>query len=65
MRDLIKRMVTDEDGQGMVEYGLIIGLIAVVLITALTLMSGGLSGIFNKMSNTLNTTKPGTSGTPN
>lgn len=33
-----------EDGQGMVEYGLIIALVAVVLIGALLLLSGGEDG---------------------
>ncbi len=40
-------MVRNEKGQGMVEYGLIIGLVAVVLIGALTLLAGkdGSSGL--------------------
>jgi pilus assembly protein Flp/PilA len=42
-----------EKGQGMVEYGLIIGLIAVRLIGAITALSGGLSGIFGKITGEL------------
>jgi|WetSurMetagenome_2_1015567.scaffolds.fasta_scaffold1406631_1 pilus assembly protein Flp/PilA len=44
-----------EDGQGMVEYGLIIALVAVVLIGALTLLSGdgGLSGLFGDVTTEL------------
>lgn len=43
-----------EDGQGMVEYGLIIALVAVVLIAVLVALSGsedggGLKGIFTKV----------------
>lgn len=59
-----KRIVTEDDGQGMVEYGLIIGLIAVVLIGSLTALNGSLSGAFEKVANTLTSTEPGTSGTP-
>ena len=46
----------DERGQGMVEYGLIIALVAVVLIAAVSTLSGGIGGIFTgvgtKLSNT-------------
>ena len=53
----------DERGQGMVEYGLIIALVAVVLIGALTALSGGLDSIFTKATDTLNTTASGTTTT--
>ena len=36
----------DEDGQGMVEYGLIIGLIAVVVIGALVLLGPKIKDLF-------------------
>lgn len=58
MKTLLTRFVKEEEGQGMVEYGLIIGLIAVVLITALTLMQGGLSNIFKTISDKLMGTGP-------
>ncbi|MDI6793645.1 MAG: Flp family type IVb pilin [bacterium] len=32
MMSLLKRFMRNEEGQGMVEYGLIIGLIAVIII---------------------------------
>jgi pilus assembly protein Flp/PilA len=38
-----------EDGQGMVEYALIIALVAIVLIGALTTLSGGISSTFSKI----------------
>ncbi|UNC93458.1 Flp family type IVb pilin [Candidatus Contubernalis alkaliaceticus] len=47
MRELMKRLWKDEEGQGMVEYGLIIALIAVALIGALSLLEGGISGVFD------------------
>lgn len=40
-------------GQGMVEYGLIIGLIAVGVIIILTTMGGKLQGLFTTVSNAL------------
>ncbi|EKP93789.1 Flp family type IVb pilin [Thermaerobacter subterraneus] len=49
----VKFRLRDEAGQGMVEYGLIIALIAVVLIGALVAMQGGLSAIFERVSTTL------------
>jgi Flp pilus assembly pilin Flp len=40
-----------EDGQTLVEYALIIFLIAVAAIAALKFMSGGINGIFSKVAN--------------
>ncbi|HEY8488607.1 MAG TPA: Flp family type IVb pilin [Thermaerobacter sp.] len=57
----VKFRLRDEAGQGMVEYGLIIALIAVVLIAALTALSGGLDTIFDKVTNELKDAA-GTSG---
>lgn len=55
-----QNLFKSEKGQGMVEYGLIIGLVAIVLIGVLTLLSGGedgggLTGIFNRITTTLDT----------
>ncbi|MDI6793205.1 MAG: Flp family type IVb pilin [bacterium] len=32
MLEILKKFVQDEEGQGMVEYGLIIGLVAVIVV---------------------------------
>jgi pilus assembly protein Flp/PilA len=53
MKKFLSWLKNEESGQGMVEYGLIIALIAVVLIVALTAMSGGLSSIFGKITTAL------------
>ncbi|MPM05758.1 hypothetical protein SDC9_52053 [bioreactor metagenome] len=53
MKKLINWLKGEESGQGMVEYGLIIALIAVTLILVLGYMSGGLTGIFNKITTAL------------
>ena len=48
---MLKRLFHEESGQGMVEYGLIIALVAVALIGVLTALAGpqGLTAIFNKI----------------
>ncbi len=49
----IKETLKDKKGQGMVEYALIIGLIAVVLITVLTNMGTGIEDKFEEITNAL------------
>ena len=39
----VKAIVRSEKGQGMVEYGLILALIAVVAIAGMSLLGGGLT----------------------
>ena len=39
----------DEEGQSLVEYALIIALVAIVLIGALTALQGGITGVFNNI----------------
>jgi pilus assembly protein Flp/PilA len=51
--EMLKRFLSEDSGQGMVEYGLIIALVAVVLIGVLTAMSGGLDGLFQTVTNAL------------
>lgn len=43
-------LVREEEGQGMVEYGLIIAVIAVALVAALVTLRGGISGVFTNAS---------------
>lgn len=51
----MKNFFKDECGQGMVEYGLIIALIAVVVLVALTTLGDKVKGIFNKAASTIET----------
>jgi pilus assembly protein Flp/PilA len=50
---MLKRVLNEEKGQGMIEYGLIIALIAVFLIGALVLMRSGFNNIFSGISETM------------
>ncbi|MDD2268343.1 MAG: Flp family type IVb pilin [Eubacteriales bacterium] len=45
----------NEDGQGMVEYGLIIGLIAVVVIAALVILGPKIADLFTGVGEKLDT----------
>lgn len=47
VRAYLAGIMKDERGQGMVEYGLIIALVAVVVIAGLTLMGGNLNGMIS------------------
>ncbi|MDF2534718.1 MAG: Flp/Fap pilin component [Bacillales bacterium] len=52
------KVLKDEDGQGMVEYGLLIGLIAIVVIGALILLGPKIKDLFTKVTNELPATTP-------
>ena len=56
----MKNFFKDESGQGMVEYGLIIALIAIAVITALTALGPKIGDIFDKA--TAELTKAGGTG---
>ncbi|PKM72295.1 MAG: Flp family type IVb pilin [Firmicutes bacterium HGW-Firmicutes-16] len=47
MKKFLGWLKNEESGQGMVEYGLIIGLIAVVVIAAIALLKDKIMGLFN------------------
>jgi len=47
------RGLRKEEGQGLVEYALIILFVAVVLVVALTMFSGALGSLYQKASNAL------------
>ena len=53
MLRLIRKLRKDENGATAIEYGLIAGLISVVIITAVTLVGSKLEGVFNYIGSTL------------
>lgn len=58
MKNFMNWFTEEESGQGMVEYGLIIALIAVVLIVALRAMQGGIQNTFQRITQALNGQNP-------
>ncbi|MGE5653199.1 MAG: Flp family type IVb pilin [Bacillota bacterium] len=63
--NMLKKLWNDEAGQGMVEYGLIIALVAVVAIGALAAVGGQLDTLFTNIKTKLTptgTTPPATGG---
>lgn len=55
----------NEDGQGMVEYGLILALIAVAAITALKFLGGRVGDIFGNVKESLDGVTSGAAVGPN
>ena len=53
MRNFLKRLWSDERGATAIEYGLIAGLIAVVIIGALTLTGNSLNTVFGQVADKL------------
>ncbi len=46
MSNFVARFMRDESGATAIEYGLIVALIAVVIVTAVTTLGGKLNGAF-------------------
>lgn len=57
LKNLMVRF-SNRKGQGMVEYGLIIGIIAVILITALTVLREPLENLFGNIAGIITDNTP-------
>ena len=55
----MNRFFREEEGQGLVEYALIIGLIAIVAIAALSAAGTSVSGLFGNINEKLSTANNG------
>lgn len=53
MLSILKKLVVDERGQGMAEYGLILALIAVVVMAALSPLGTAIADKFNAVTTEL------------
>jgi Flp pilus assembly pilin Flp len=54
MKQLLSTLWQDESGQDLAEYALLLALIAIALITAITLFRGAIGDRFNNATDTLN-----------
>lgn len=59
MAQKIRQFRSDEEGQGLIEYVLIIALVAIIIISALLLFSGALTDYYNVIGNDLNSAMGG------
>jgi pilus assembly protein Flp/PilA len=49
----LKSLIRDEEGATMVEYGLLVALIAIVALTAVKLLGTNLSSVFNSVATSI------------
>ncbi|MBO8171887.1 MAG: Flp family type IVb pilin [Bacillaceae bacterium] len=57
MMNKLKALVVEEQGQGMTEYGLVLGVIAIATIGALLAFRDQIAGLFEKATTTVETAK--------
>jgi pilus assembly protein Flp/PilA len=55
MMKKVMGLFTEEKGQGMTEYGLVLGLIAVAVVAALIALRGHIVNLFDNAEETVNT----------
>ncbi|HEY5557305.1 Flp family type IVb pilin [Acetobacterium sp.] len=53
MKNMFAQMIREEDGQGLVEYGLIIGLVSVLAIGALIILGPKIAAFFTEINTKL------------
>ena len=53
MRNLINRLRRDDEGAALVEYGMLVGLIAVICVAAVTLLGTEVSTAFSSIAASL------------
>ena len=61
MKNLISRFVKDESGATAIEYGLIAGLLSIVILGALKLTGTTLDGVFSHINTEVGKAKPAAS----
>ena len=53
MKEMMNWIANEEEGQGMVEYALILALVAVGCIAVMNALKGGIGNVFNSATNEL------------
>ena len=59
MQAVLSSFIKDEEGQGLVEYALIIALVAIGLMAILVLFRNSIGNVFNESKNRLNNAPQG------
>jgi pilus assembly protein Flp/PilA len=54
MKNNMKSLIVEEEGQGMTEYGLALGVITIAVIGIIAVMRSNIVTLFNKRSNDIN-----------
>ena len=54
MKNLLKRLWREEDGQDLVEYGLLVVLVALAAMVGMNSLAAAINATFGKAGNTLN-----------
>ena len=53
MLDIMRNVLVDDQGQGLAEYGLILGLIAVLCIAAVTFLQGSIKSVLSNVGSSI------------
>jgi Flp pilus assembly pilin Flp len=62
MREILKRLWEDEEGQDLTEYALLVVLIALAAITALNTLAQGIASVFSNAAANITVTTGGAGG---
>jgi pilus assembly protein Flp/PilA len=54
MKNNMKSLIVEEEGQGMTEYGLALGVITIAVVGIIAVMKSNIVTLFNKRSNDIN-----------
>lgn len=65
MMNKLKGLVTEEHGQGMTEYGLVLGIIAIAVVASLGLLRTQIVDMFDKVVTTVTGASTGDGSTTN
>jgi pilus assembly protein Flp/PilA len=49
MKNLMKRLVREEEGQDLIEYALLAGFISLVAVTMITNVGAGVNGVYSNI----------------
>jgi len=53
MKNVVGRLVKEEEGQALTEYGLLVGLIAMGVVAAIVALGADIAGVFTSISTKL------------